>query len=225
MFPTGPARAIGVLFRARDHVVDGVDHGLIREIDAAAFRWHEPRVALEAFDPVLVECRLALRDSWTPCCGIAKFRRTGNAGPVARDARHVVDLFARKICSRCRGRLTASRLRRKRRIVLASDGDLRDGRNAVGDGGFHGGIRKDVLLLRIGGDDLGENVESDRNCDEHAENQHERVEEFLVVLSAHIGSKQVQRSRARKYSRRSGTNKLGQVWEPPLRERWRAISR
>ena len=67
------------LLPGRDHVVDGVFHGLVGKIRATALRRHEASLALVTLECVLVQRILALREPRRPGCFVAELRSAGDA--------------------------------------------------------------------------------------------------------------------------------------------------
>ena len=73
-------------------------------------------------------------------------------------------------------------------VVLAGDGDLAYRPDAVDDLLLLDGVLDDEPSLGLARDDLGQAIDTDRDAHEGAEDDHENVEEFTILVGGHASN-------------------------------------
>src|SRR4029453_15389227 len=149
------------------------------------FGRHHSSRALEAFDGVLIESVLPLRDAWRPSRLVTDARRTANPLRVARRADSAVQLFGifrqRQSDTGCRPRRLLGSL--ERRVVLTGHGDTCKGPRALIGGGDLLWFALFLLTLARCAHDSGKHEQQNRDCNQNAEHQTEDVEKVAVLLA------------------------------------------
>jgi hypothetical protein len=159
-------------------VVDGAFDQLFGEVGATTLRRHHAGFALVAFDRVLVERRLALRDARAPGAFVAGLRRAADALRMTGAAHRLVGRQSvGRQRERGRHRGACGRANRQRRIVLPGDGYSRTA-DALIDLLEILGIDELVAALRVLSDRPRESEDQDRDQHQDAEHQTENVEEL-----------------------------------------------